>query len=377
MMKLPSLLSLLLPALLAAAAPAGAQDEAVSTEEMCTGFRQQYLETERYRTPQGFTATRPVVRLDTAGYDRVYFGYRTKEHVLIYGRDSDLGRAYIDVPALRQTGVGELPPSEYLWVVEEITEHLSPTSNRFRGTLYWFCRRGTWQTADGDSLFRRLAAAYGTEDLCEGLVGVPVRWFTGEIVGVGSPCFIYGNHLVSTRLFRGRVKEGRAEARGKYWGMDYMPQGSLAAEAEYVRLGSLAVRPPETGRASQSPSAGWERKSVVLLAVKLNDQLRREGRYEPQWKEKDLHAAQLDLLLYMDKYRKAHLHVLRPDTLDADVQQAVETLDRALQDQPPGILRELWTVDGRRFPGYYLQATLGRDRLWSLTDRRQSLDYFY
>ena len=186
-MKLPSLLSLLLPALLAAAAPAGAQDEAVSTEEMCTGFRQQYLETERYRTPQGFTATRPIVRLDTAGYDRVYFGYRTKEHVLIYGRDSDLGRAYIDVPALRQTGVGELPPSEYLWVVEEITEHLSHTSNRFRGTLYWFCRRGTWQTADGDSLLRRLAAAYGTEDLCEGLVGVPVRWFTGEIVGVGSP----------------------------------------------------------------------------------------------------------------------------------------------------------------------------------------------
>ena len=336
-MKLPSLLSLLLPALLAAAAPAGAQDEAVSIEEMRTGFRQQYLETERYRTPKGFTATRPIVRLDTAGYDLVYFGYRTKEHVLIYGRDSDLGRAYIDVPALRQTGVGELPPSEYLWVVEEITEHLSHTSNRFRGTLV-------------------MPHNEQNEHHC---------------------VLIYGNHLVSTRLFRGRVKEGRAEARGKHWGMDYMPQGSLAAEAEYVRLGSLAVRPPETGRASQSPSAGWERKSVVLLAVKLNDQLRREGHYEPQWKEKDLHAAQLDLLLYMDKYRKAHLHVLRPDTLDADVQQAVETLESALQDQPPGILRELWTVDGRRFPGYFLKATLGRDRLWSLTDRRQSFDYFY
>ena len=58
--------------------------------------------------------------------------------------------------------------------------------------------------------------------------------------------------------------------------------------------------------------------------MKLNDQLRREGHYEPQWKEKDLHAAQLDLLLYMDQDRKAHFHVLRPDTLDADVQQAVE-----------------------------------------------------
>lgn len=376
-MKLPSLPSLLLPALLAAAAPAGAQDEAVSIEEMCTGFRQQYLETERYRTPQGFTSTRPVVRLDTAGYDLVYFGQLAEGRVTLYGRDSDLGRAYTDVPALRQTGVGELPPSEYLWVTEESEEASDPAGSRHRGTLYWLGPRAAQQAGAADSLRRRLAATYGTESLGKGLVGVPVRWFTGEIVGVGSPCFIYGNHLVSTRLFRGRVKEGRAEARGKHWGMDYMPQGSLAAEAEYVRLGSLAVRPPETGRASQSPSAGWERKSVVLLAVKLNDQLRREGHYEPQWKEKDLHAAQLDLLLYMDKYRKAHLHVLQPDTLDADVQQAVETLGRALQDQPPGILRELWAVDGRRFPGYFLQATLGRDRLWSLTDRRQSFDYFY
>ena len=74
------------------AEPAGAQDEAVSIEEMCTGFRQQYLETERYRTPQGFTSTRPVVRLDTAGYDRVYFGQVAEGRVTLYGRDSDGGQ---------------------------------------------------------------------------------------------------------------------------------------------------------------------------------------------------------------------------------------------------------------------------------------------
>ena len=260
-MKLPSLLSLLLPALLAAAAPAGAQDEAVSIEEMCTGFRQQYLETERYRTPQGFTATRPIVRLDTAGYDLVYFGQVAEGRVILYGRDSDRGRAYTEVPALRQTAVGELPPSEYLWVTEESEEASDPAGSRHRGTLYWLGPRTAQQTGAADSLRRRLAAAYGTEDLCEGLVGVPVRWFTGDIVGVGSPCFIYGNHLVSTRLFRGRVKEGRAEARGKHWGMDYMPQGSLAAEAEYVRLSARRRRAGRANRrrpvGSGSPSSCW------------------------------------------------------------------------------------------------------------------------
>lgn len=376
-MKLPYLLSLFLPALLATSVPVRAQSEAVSIEEMAAGFRQQYIETEKYQKPNGVTATRPIHSPDTARYERIYFGYRTKEHVLIYGRDSNAGRVYIDVPALRQTAVGELPPSEYLWVVEEIVEHLSPTSNRYRGTLYWFCRRGTWQTPKGDSLLHRLAAAYGTEDLCEGLVGVPVRWFTGEVVGIGSPCYLYGNHLVSTRLFRGRVKEGRAEARGKYFGMDYMPQGSLAAETEYVRLGSLAVRPPEAGRASQAPTARWEAKSVVLLAVKLNDQLRREGHYEPDWKAKGLKGTHYDLLLYMDDKRKAHLHVLAPDTLSETQQNDIKMLNHALQDQPPGILRECWNIDGRRFPGYYLRAYHRADGLWQLDDYGQRDEVFY
>ncbi|MGI6218538.1 MAG: DUF5030 domain-containing protein [Bacteroidaceae bacterium] len=352
----------LLPALLAATPGLRAQTEAVSVEEMAAGFRTQYVENAAFA--------------DTSRYDILYFGRRHSSRFTLYGADSDYTRGYCDQPALRRAGDIALPPSEYLWVTESTDSTDTPEAPRHQGKLYWLRPRNARPTAENEALHRRLAQAFGSETLGDSLKAVPARWFTGELEGIGTPCYIYGNRLVSTRSFRGKVQKGQTEARGKCFGTEYMPQGSLAAEAEYVRLGSLAVPPPEQGRWSQVPAARLEAKAVVLLFVKLNDELRRTGKAQV-WEERDEGAGWFDLLLYMDEGRKAHLHVLTPDTLDERQQQTIDELRAALAAQPAGLLRECRAIDGRRFPGYYLRAAHGRNGLWAVEDRRNPSDCCY
>ena len=119
------------------------------------------------------------------------------------------------------------------------------------------------------------------------------------------------------------------------------------------------------GKYSHGLSQLRRKYGINLLAVKLNDALRRMGRTE-EWEKKKTDR-EFALLLYMDRQHKTYLRPLIPQEPDTEDRRLLADLSAALDEQPAGILPEFYALDGRRFAGIYLKARCAHGR-WTLED---------
>lgn len=341
---------------------ASAVPDTVSVPEMAEGFFAQYV--EQRPAPQGWQET-----------DVVYFGELRDSSVHIDGENSTLTPALCVTLGLKLADGLRLPPSVYLWVYEIVPVDGIHSAWNTRDRLYWL--RPVGEDNGEKGLGEKLATRYGSVLINDTLRAVPARWYDGPLACLGTPVATYGFHRTGNRLHWGTLRDGRIKtAPESRDGNIYAPRGSLAREARDITSGSMLTAMTAHGKFASARRRRSEEQALRLLALKLNDELRRTGKAQV-WEERNEGAGWFDLLLYMDEGRKAHLHVLTPDTLNERQQQAIDELRAALATQPDGLLRECRAIDGRRFPGYYLRAAHGRNGLWAVEDRRNPSDCCY
>ena len=350
-------LSLALCLLASLPATAQGREDTVSIEEMAANFYR-YIQDE-------------ALRDESRQLDIVLFGEKVaKGKVYIYGEDSNAGPAFCRIPALRQADGTQLPQSQYLWMTDH-TAGKDSTGQGERNKLYWLKTVDGWEETN-EELRQYLEARYGSEMIGDTLKLIPVRWYEGELACLGTPYTFYCYNFVSSRLHRGVVTNGAIRTDGGYDGMYYPTRGTLPSEASQIRSGAMNIAVTADGKYSHGLSQLRRKYGINLLAVKLNDALRRMGRTE-EWEKKKTDR-EFALLLYMDRQHKTYLRPLLPREPDAIDRRLLADLAAALDEQPPGILPEFYALDGRRFAGVYLKARCVHGR-WTLEDYIGSYHY--
>jgi hypothetical protein len=319
---------------------ASAVPDTVSIPEMAEGFFAQYV--EQRPAQQGWQET-----------DVVYFGELRDSSVRIDGGNSTLTPALCVTPGLKLADGLRLPPSVYLWVYEFVPVDGIHSVWNTRDRLYWL--RPVGEDNGGKGLGEKLATRYGSVLINDTLRAVPARWYNGPLACLGTPVATYGFHRTGNRLHWGTLRDGRIETSPESRdGNIYAPRGSLAREARDITSGSMLTAMTAHGKFASALRRRSEEQALRLLALKLNDELRRTGKAQV-WEERKTNRA-YTLLFYMDSTHKTHLQPLFPQDLDADDHRLLDELAGALAEQPPGILSEQWTIDGRRFAGCYVKA---------------------
>ena len=357
-MKLPSRLCLALCLLAALPAAAQEREDTVSVAEMVDGFMKQYVE-QCYAPPEWEEADR-VVYGETYGYDPERKGEISLPDESKSNPDD---WAFCSVPGLRQAGDTVLPRSKYVWAIDYV--ETSPNAIRAGGcTLYWL------ETLDGkpednERLRRYLEARYGSEIFNDTLKLIPVRWYEGTVACLQIPYLLYGYRPLARHLLKGELRNGKMETGEEPDGRYSYSSGSLFLEAKNIEDGSMNTFFLMRGRRGDKIDLRNRRQAIRLLAVKLNDTLRRMGRTE-EWEKKKTDR-EFALLFYMDHSHKTCLRPLLPQEPDAIDRRLLSDLSAALDEQPPGILPEFYALDGRRFAGVYLKARCVHGR-WTLED---------
>lgn len=334
-----------------------AQVDTVSVQEMAEGFMKHYVE-HGYFLPEWEEVDR-VIYGYTYSYDPEKQGQISLSEANEFNQDD---WAFCSVPGLRQAGDTVLPLSKYVWVIDHV--QTGPIAIRAGSCKLYWLETLDGETEDNERLRRYLEARYGCEIFNDTLKLIPVRWYNGTVACLQIPYFLYGYRQLAGSL-RGTLHNGTLETGEKPDGQYFSTPGSLYYEAKDIEMGSVNFYTITHGRDGDKIALRNRKQGIRLLALKLNDALHRMGRTE-EWEKKKTDR-EFALLFYMDRRHKTYLCPLIPQEPDKEDFRLLADLATALAEQPPGILPELWTLDGRRFAGVYVKARCIHGQ-WTLED---------
>ena len=317
---------------------ATASSDSLTVDEMKAMFYQRYINGVRPKSLDEYD----LLKRDTHTKDSMYFCYLVNNEVL-----------------KNPKGI-RLPVSEYVF---------------YRDTLCWVKPRQGMPGKEFEQLAQKLQKKYGRIHVNDTLTVVPAKWMTGSITFISDFPEEYATTVFSSMAYRKEVINGVVKDYN-YIGMD-LGNRELFRELHFIVRGNDGYYPNKSRIMVHIEEKFNTPREIIMserqltykrLFVLFGRDLNRACLKKPE----DYGFSQpkfYSLLFYFDAQQRVHVEVLLPKQLDEMDRLLLTDLQKAVESQPAKLFGSHFTIDGKIFPGLYVNARYAQHG-WNLIEYR-------